>query len=610
MNHRIPLFDTHAHRRVHQVAWILAVSLACQSLDVAALGQVRESSTGQAYGRVETADGKPLAGADLMLYYHHSWTGYGNEVVERVVSSEDGTFRFQTPLEYLHAGHGDYTDHYLILATHQDGGLAWVQILREKAQAPYQITMYSGMKQQFRVLDQEQQPIQGARVWLRYAGTRDDARAGFRTTISIPRDLDLVSGETDSDGLVTLAGLPATGWSCAASKSGFATQIIFQRGEAARLTGALKPAAKVSGRVATPTGKPIPGAVVWFRPDWIVGYYRRAETDSEGQYELNGLFGEAPNGAAAKYNVTLQHARFAAPERSVILEPGERSKPVSFEAKLGAIIHGKVIDPETKEPLPGARVQASSPSGRLNAYADEYGEFSWCSAPGNAHIYFTSPPPGVYIESNQRTTTRLALKRGVEHPVTISAPGRVGKLVNVTGLLLSDQGQPLGGIQVYPMSTIRFQSAGKHSYIHHTTTNADGTFAIEDIPTGGRLALFAETPDHNLVFAEIIDTPTSSGPLPDPLRMKAAAKADVLIQDKDGKPLRNQALKLRPRLSGRSPINYDREVKTDAEGRLVLEHVAPNVEYFIRDAAAEMFRSDWQEKFHEYRILVEVDPLP
>jgi beta-lactamase regulating signal transducer with metallopeptidase domain/protocatechuate 3,4-dioxygenase beta subunit len=568
-------------------------------------------------GVVLDEQGKPVPGARVLLYFRNNSWGLGNKVVEETRTDAQGRFTLTQPFTYKIDAGTTYTDHFLLFATHPDFSLAWRVLTSGAPQKECRLTMTPPVTQAFHVTDREGKPLAGARVWIRGAGRNDERNPLMRPSFAVPEDISLLTATTDDQGQATVTNLPRTDCSFSASLPGYSDRFRFAStpspGEA-RIE--MTRAGTATGQVLTKDGKPVAGAQVWFQADWGEWYFDYAVTDETGRFRNDKIVARGGSwvsgGGTGQYKVTLRHPNFAAPEVTVQFEPG-KTEEFNIEATPGTLLHIQVLEPETERPLAGARVAGSSLGGRLDGYTDANGVFERCVLNGQASVFFNSPPGRSYVlehdnrsPAGARDSARVLADGGIEK-VTLYAPSRLHPLVSIKGRLQLPDGRPAGGIKISTTNNMpRYHTAtwvGRGSA--YTRTNPDGSFELADVPRDAEVFLYGETSDYRYILAEILDPAQASPELARPLVMREGHTASVVLTDASGKPRVNMALKLRPRKWEDYVFRADdRPAATDAEGRLTLNGIVPGLEYFIRDAQANMGESGWWNLYNENRVLL------
>jgi beta-lactamase regulating signal transducer with metallopeptidase domain/protocatechuate 3,4-dioxygenase beta subunit len=576
-------------------------------------------------GVVVDEQGKPVSGARVLLYFQNSRRGLGNKIVEETRTDAQGRFTLTKPLTYKIDEGTTYTDHFLLFATHPDFALAWQVLTGSAPKKECRLTMTPPMTQAFRVTDREGKPLPKARVWICGAGRDDERNPLMRPSFAIAEDIwgtpnatdrvwepGLLTATTDDQGRATVTNLPRTDCSFCASLPGYSDHFRFAStpfpGEAGiQMTRA----GTATGRVLTKDGKSVAGAQVWFQADWGEWYFDYAVTDETGRFLNDKMVARGGSwvsgGGTGQYKVTLHHRDFAAREATVQFEPG-RTEEFNIEAAPGTRLRVQVLEPGTERPLAGARVAGSSAGGRLDGYTDANGVFERCVLNGAASVFFNSPPGGTYVISNHSSgSVRVSANGGVEN-ITLYAPSRLRPLATIKGRLQLPDGSPAGGIRISTTNNMpRYETAtfsGRGSA--YTRTNLDGSFELADVPRDAEVFLYGATSDHAYILAEVLN-PAQVGandysPL---LVMREGRTASVLLTDASGKPRANMNLTLRPRQWGDYVFRADdRSATTDAEGRLTLNGIVPGLEYFIRDAQANLGQSGWWNLYNENRVLL------
>ena len=564
-------------------------------------------------GIVVDEKGNPMPGAHIVLYYKKSNRGLGNTVVEETRTDAQGRFALAKPLTFESDNGTTYTDHYLLFALHPDRAIAWQVIVGKDVKTEHRLTMTEPVTQQFRVTDREGTPLPQARVWIAGVGRDDDANPLLRPSCSIPDDIGLLTTTTDDEGRATLAGLPRTSCSFRASMPGYSHRVILwgvpSQGEThVEMTRA----GTATGHVRTPDGKPVVGAQLSFQADWGEWYFEYATTDETGRFFNDTMVARGGSwvegGGSGQYKVTIRHPDFTAPELVVQLEPGQKDE-FDIEAVEGTLLRVHALEPETERPIAGARIGGSSTSGRLDGYTDANGLFERRVLNGDASAFFYSPPGGTYIVRDNGGVVRTLAKGGVED-MTVYAPSRLYPLVDIKGRLLLPDGSPAAGLRISTtnnVSTYHTASWGGTGGAY-ARTNADGSFDLKEVPREVELFVYAETKDHKYVLAEVLDPAQASPELAQALVMREGSTASLVLADASGKPRVNMAIKLRPRKWEHYLMRAeDRPASTDAEGRLTLDGIVPGLEYFVRDARANLGERGWWDLYNENRALLPQD---
>lgn len=561
-------------------------------------------------GSVADEAARPVAGARVVLYHRKSRWGLGNRIVAETRSGADGRFRFEKPIGFeLAVPHKYAQDSYILLALHPKHAFAWANIEQGKPQHLHKLVLTRAHEDTVTVTDADGKPVQGAEVWLSWAGRADDANPAFRSFLNLPENIGLIVAETDERGLARIANLPRTDCRFMATAAGYArTWPVTER-----IT--LYKAASVSGKVVTKKGQPVKGALIRMEPLFRYHFYLLARTDAEGRFKIAGIPAKGWLGndeVTGRYRLTVESAAVAAPGRVIQLDPGEATRDITWRAAKGRLVRVTVLEPETDRPIHGVRIMGwSGVHGRrrLNGFTDRNGIVEWRVDADSVSVTFLSPPEGTYVVEDPaqgRRSHEINLTDGITE-ATLHAPSKLGRLVTLHGRVQFPDGRPAAGIAIATANSGPCQLSG--GGIAHALTNRDGSFELKDVPDGLDLFLYAHTADHRYVLAEEISPKDGAFDLPNPLVMRPGRRADVLITDEKGNPRANLALKIKPRKWGRNVFRAeDREARTDANGRLRIDGIVPGLEYFLRDASANLSRAaDWTKKFHQYVRLIPAD---
>lgn len=210
---------------------------------------------------------------------------------------------------------------------------------------------------------------------------------------------------TDPDGRFELK-LPAntSGWLGIVNSEWVGRRINFVNDNNDLAATALKPAAKVAGRVIdSRTGKPMANvgiAAQATEPDMDTGGWGEARTDADGNYVIGGL-------PAREFAVLLFKTSFktlTAAAARVSLKSGETQR-VDFSLIVGSRIAGRVVDSMSGLPVTGCTVNYSGPArpgpAVLSAKTDANGDFEFFVPPGKCQLYIgehRESVPGASIE--------------------------------------------------------------------------------------------------------------------------------------------------------------------------------------------------------------------
>jgi hypothetical protein len=559
----------------------------------AAFGQQDKSEA--IAGKVVNLEGRPIAKAEVVLYYVHTRWGMGNRIVEQTESGTDGSFTFREHLQFSDSGQYPYgSDSYILLASHPDYAFGWKKIDRDQEPSTYEIILTEPESQTITVTDHDGNPLAGARVWPYSMGDRASSESSFRDYFFVPNDIGIVGAVTDSNGKAVVTHLPKTKCSFHASLKGYATGLAFPGQRTIRLNKG----ATVSGTVTDEDGKGVAGALVKFHTEWMWNFFL-TRTDSQGKFRLEDLPAEGwdmspwgnSTGANGIYVITIEHPDYVSPETQDRFEAGEVVDDFAIEAYRGTLIKCHVVDANTNLPLTGARIQGSNESGSIDGRTDADGFLTVRVMSGRTSLFFGSPPEGVYVlrDQNPPESSLRFDAQGEEMTVTLKCPPIVGRLTTVKGKVQLPDGSPAADVKISTTNsafyeTLTFGGAGGA----YTGASSDGSFELKDVPAGLKLFLYGNTKDYQYILAEVIENVQDPTVLSEPLVMQPRQVADVLLSDKQGRSCANLSIKVTPVMWGNRLFRADsHDARTDAEGRLKINGIIPGMEYYVMDSRAE-----------------------
>jgi protocatechuate 3,4-dioxygenase beta subunit len=505
--------------------------------------------------------------------------------VEEVRSDAEGRFAFTKPMPFLVPEGTVDTDHYTLCAAREGKAMGWAQIISSGPERrDFTLTLTRPASQNYEVVDKEGKPIAGATLWLRYAGSQQDKQAAFRQILELPEDIGIGRAVTDANGKATLADLPDTPRTVAASKPGYEDCLacITPRDGTPRFV--LQPAASLEGHVYDPLGAPV--AKVWLYPKFKWHQFFLARTDANGFYRVERIWsnGSAPDWGS--YDVGIEHPLLAAEKREVAFRSGQKIAGFDFTTTPGTEIVGSLLDPETRKPVAGARMRVDSKCGRQSIFTNWRGEFRGRVIPGEVDVIFIDPPAGSYVVGFRNSFTRTHAF-GAEFPVTVLAPSGLGKLGTVHGRAIDAEGKPIRAARVNVAIPGDFlERSGWRGNAWASFSNAgDGSFEVERMPVGLHFSLCIESQDGKLAGLASGEMKEERTDLSAPVALRPTTSAEVLVMGLDQKPRRNLAVQIATLVEGQE-VRW-KDLKTDGEGVLKVPHVIPGVPYRITQAGSQ-----------------------
>ncbi len=248
-------------------------------------------------------------------------------------------------------------------------------------------------------------------------------------------------------------------------------------------------------------------------------------------------------------------------------EPLERRGTAGSAAeRLPVSLTGRIIDRDTRRPLPGAWVWPESDPGR------------WvrANAGGIFHLRGIALPAGARIVAaalGHAPSFLILQGRLPEAPPVIAlaaAPALYGTVVDA-------RGQPLGDAEI---DVSRLDGTGEEEDAHTAHTAADGTFRVPGLRTGASYLVTA-TANGFAPASTAVAIPKPGAPLP-PLRLvlEPGRMAFGQVVDGDGRPVAGARVELAPGTAGRvissgleASGSAPQPVRTGADGRFELPHL-------------------------------------
>jgi protocatechuate 3,4-dioxygenase beta subunit len=288
---------------------------------------------GDAAGQVVDKDGKPVAGADVFLYYERGADGFRSRLAGKTQTDAQGMFAFKGAVVWepvVESNASNQPTKYDVIARDAKLGIAFTVFKEGDARDKLKITMNKPETVTLTVKDDKGTSLPGTRVFIADGENPELKKSGAARgyySFRLNEDIGLSSGVTGPDGRLKMLALPeATYW---AVKDGYA------KGWYRDMT--LFPSAEISGRVTDPEGKPVPGAPVWFNYNGqSLVYSDVAVTGKDGRYTLKNLPGKgfryswmkanSEDGAEGKVSLSADDVRAS----STLV-----GKPLSFTLKPG-----------------------------------------------------------------------------------------------------------------------------------------------------------------------------------------------------------------------------------------------------------------------------------
>ncbi len=351
----------------------------------------------------------------------------------------------------------------------------------------------------------------------------------------------------------------------------------------------------VKGTVANPQGYPVTGAKVYLMPTLGSNVFEQLKKKQQGMRflpvavtvtEHDGSFAlglEQPR-ETDRYEIRIVTQSFC--ERSVpaiqILE-GDWFDAGTIRLKRGVVVSGRVTTKAGGFPIQDALVTIGNPNGVLRLAetpGQEHGLAAHTGAGGSYRIPNVNP-----VKSYQVSAVALDFARQERTNITLD-PHRntqvdfqLGPGYSITGLVTGPAGAPIRGAKVTAHALSQ-----KLSQQEETRTDEQGRFALLGLEQGS-FNVIAEAYGYVRGEAAPIRTGTKE------LHLVLEKQGLVIVQafGKNGRPLRNYTMHLRPWFEGQplpGPTQIHKEVRGAANGVATLEGINP-MDYVVEVRAKD-----------------------
>jgi protocatechuate 3,4-dioxygenase beta subunit len=396
-------------------------------------------------GQVVTPDGKPVAGAKLLL---RGRTQRGAK------SDADGRFRF----EYVQPGHLSIQaiKGSLISPRVEFDGES-VPGFKTGKFAPLKITVSEGKALKVLVKSAATgKPLEGAKLRLWFLSWREP--------------------KTGKDGTATLEGLAADNYQLSVELPGYASASrdvqAGTAGAADRVEFALAPGGVIRGTVTDEEGHPVEGAQVWCI-EGNRGVGSTHKTDSRGAFRYESI----PLNATIR--VSISKDNYLQSEKSVALSTDRRDLEIAIKSRRqppGGSIEGFVRD-EKARPIAGASVESfgNSSNQRRKTTTDRAGHYVL------HNLYESWSGYAVVIRAPGRAPLNEYVKPGTkDKPAHFDFTLEPGHFIH--GRIVGENGKPIGGVQVSLAQDYWQTTQSKQS-------DAQGRFDMESLPANARFQI-------------------------------------------------------------------------------------------------------------------------
>ncbi len=321
----------------------------------------------------------------------------------------------------------------------------------------------------------------------------------------------------------------------------------------------------VEGRVVDRDGQPVSGATVFATRDQPMAQGESiAQSGADGKYFIRSidrgfsLFASAP-GKGSSETVLLKN------------QFKEEDSPLSLDLQLNGStteLVGRIIDPDDL-PVSEARVRVWCVPSMNDGEFVEHAPFVIATDVNGEFRASGLSSSGVEVLVDARGhplwhgTTHLA--EGEEHRIDV----RLERGVTITGSVIDEKGRPVEGAKIRQV----LESRWEHFVSICTSTNADGTFRLDQIAPG-TISLSAEPDTKNTSFRPTVVLEGKPGAeLRWDLRLMAGVTIRGRVEDESGAPLVGWRVEGVPLAEGIR--TFPKPTRTDDAGEFELRGCAP-----------------------------------
>ena len=559
-------------------ALVLGALLTSTALDArAAEDEVRY------YGTVVDEAGKPVTGATLELFNFaqpFSPTGEAMKPAKTTSSSAKGEFEFPGPAAQV-----------LLFAYKPGLAPAWVYNWRPSGDVEEQLVLTAPTTISGTVLDEKDQPVANAEVWLS-KGYSEVTSGGGRTSQYVPMmpHRNLFSAKTGADGKFRIEGCPTNAAFDLEVKASEKCLRLTQRQFTSAETMLWRPGLKdlklvvqaagvVEGKLRShASGDPIAGATISLQaqgrseasaglhPELTKadGTFRFAEVPP-GSYSVHALFGtNNPHHLVAEY-------------AKVNVEAGRTTRDIELAGVKAAFLEVQVAGKSDRKPLAGVNVNASGRSFGAGGVTDTKGTVELALVPGEYTVT-------TYAQNRREQQSSVSVETNAPKKIQmeIEAPRMI------TGVVLDPAGKPVSGLALRIMPEWRLNLGTLK-----TDTQGRFSFPWNSMSTGNpneTCCIVARDVARNLATAEDLTDETRDLEL----KLQPGLSVSGRVEDLQGKPLTKATVQLFF-WAGNSGFSFENKpTKVDDDGRFLIKGL-PVGRRYSSSATARGYGSQSQE---------------
>lgn len=492
-------------------------------------------------GKVQSVDGKPIANAKVICLLYE-----GKDKKRKFVTRTDARGNFVFPeAEITTEGYGAslraLAEGYGVGGCHIRSKNPKIRFLNDtlSPDEPVTITLFPETVLEFRLVDEDGKPVQGAEVTVatvilpqlyNVRGLFESALPTWLTVSEEADELGLVA-TSDAEGLVRLKNLPMGGSVHLWIEHERFGRIVIPAGvdeSEIRLSRTpltvlqdivLEEPGEAEGEVRYEDGSPAANVrLFWRNPSgWISG---EVTTDENGRYRLSKL-------QPCHYEISLHYEEPKASEWVALppfvnfsVQSGQKIVLPTITLGKGGFLEGVVTDIETGEPIADViisvgRVFKQASGSVLNwiarAKTDKQGRYRVQVPPGEFECYIFSPPPPYLPPVEFLPTVSNPYKGVVKKGETVRMDFQLRKGLVVRGRVVDERGKPIPNAVVLNMeSAFEPQSTVADEQGNFVLTNLQPLKQVrlraykDDLRTKTDLVFFPDEPQAQNVVLRLV----------------------------------------------------------------------------------------------------------
>jgi hypothetical protein len=370
----------------------------------------------------------------------------------------------------------------------------------------------------------------------------------------------LVEAHSGGDGRFTLAGLPRGSWTLLAEAPGFGTMQLDRVDVPSRpLTLRLEGDSRSLGGIVVSNGQGVVGAKVALGGPSLRSP-RTTVTGKNGTFMFHGI-------GLGKYTLRASHEKLVSMPINQLIDDGTGwLPPFKLMLESGGFVEGQVVD-DTGRILAGSPVEiVAVPSDDLpeTMSADAKGRFLLGPLPPGRYQMIARVPDHVLMESPE-----LRLRPDVTPSIQL----RLVRAGRVSGRVVDERGQPVGGVTVTAVTAGRAaggdeltvligslplaaeaaglpgQTMGRPGKVRTASTDARGRFVLDEMPPG-RLRLDINQPDRLPIRKDPVTIAVGERVDLGDLVLQPGALLAGRVVDEAGRPIEGARVEARPKAKG------------------------------------------------------------